>query len=101
MKQKMKNVMPVFETQVDITIVEENGSYFFSLDHELIEEVNHRGKLTMWYFIEKVCHSFDISKADLVDNKYKISKRTVEHEKYPINTPFPVYRGFQRPPPDY
>ena len=101
MRQKVKDVMPVFETQVDITVVEEDGSYFFYMDHEIIEEVNIRGKITMWYFIENVCHSFDISKSDLVGNKYKISKKTVEHEKYPINTPFPVYRSFQRPPIDY
>ena len=97
MRQKVKNVMPVFETQVDITVVEEDGSYFFYMDHEIIEEVNIRGKITMWYFIENVCHSFDISKSDLVGNNYIICKKSVVHEKYPLNTPFAVYRCFKRP----
>ena len=98
MTQRVKNVIPVFETLIDITIVEEEGSYFIYMDHEFIEEVNQRGILTMWYFDRKGCHSFDFSRTNIIDNKFKISKKTIDHETYPINTSFPIYRGFQRPP---
>jgi hypothetical protein len=102
MKQRVKDVIPIFETQVDITIVEEKGSYYIYMDHEFIEEVNNRGHITMWHFDKKGCHSFDFSTVDLVEEKkFKISKRTVDKEKYPVNTPFPIYRGFQRPPPTF
>lgn len=101
MKQRVKNVIPVFETQIDVTIVEEDGSFFIYMDSEFIEEVMRRGRVSMWYFDKKGCNPFDFSQLDIVDNKFKISKKTIDHEKYPVNVPFPVYRSFQRPPPTF
>ena len=34
MTQRVKNVIPIFETQIDIRIVEEDGSYFIVMEIE-------------------------------------------------------------------
>ncbi|MFW3145596.1 MAG: hypothetical protein ACMUIE_02145 [Thermoplasmatota archaeon] len=101
MTQRVKNVIPIFETQIDIRIVEEDGSYFIYMTDEVIEEVKRNGKVSFWHFEERTCTPFELLKKNLIGNKFEISKKTIVHKKYPINIPFPVYRGFQHPPSDY
>jgi hypothetical protein len=101
MTQRVNNVIPVFETQIDIKIVEEDGSYFIYMNHEFIEDVRRYGKVSMWYFEGTTCTPFELSKKNLTGDRFKIPKKTINQKKYPINTLFPVYRSFQLPPPDY
>jgi hypothetical protein len=101
MTQRVKGVIPVFETQINVTIAEEDGSFFIYMDSEFIEEVKRSGNVSLWYFNKKGCDPFVFSIVDLVNEKFKISKKTIDHEKYPINITFPLYRSFQRPPPTY
>lgn len=101
MSQKVKNVIPVFETQIDITIVEEEGSYYIYMNDEFVEDVKRFGKVSMWHFEGRTCTPFELSKKNLEGNRFEISKKTIHKQKYPVNTTFPVYRSFQPLPPDY
>ena len=101
MTQRVKNVIPVFETQIDIKIVEEEGSYYIYMNDEFVEDVKRSGKASMWYFKGRSCTPFELLKKNLEGNRFEISKRTINRKKYPVNTTFPVYRSFQPPPPDY
>ena len=78
MKHRVKNVIPVFETQIDVKIVEENGSFYIYMDDEFIKEVIRDEHVSLWYFDKKGCNPFDFFITDIIDNKFKMRKTLTE-----------------------